>query len=145
MAKHIVCLPTPDGSLLLRELNHRIHNELTCTICTVAASARESDDAAIKAALLDVVELLHQCTDVHRVLRMPDQEYLIDVAKCVRQLSFDRTSAPGWTPRHGWRPLHAHTRALRSADYRAPGLECKPVAIFNSSVDALVYSFATIR
>ena len=29
MTKHIAPLPNPDGSLLLRELNHRVNNELT--------------------------------------------------------------------------------------------------------------------
>jgi len=32
MTKHIAPLPDPDGSLLLRELNHRVNNELTSTI-----------------------------------------------------------------------------------------------------------------
>src|SRR3984893_14357856 len=72
MTKHIVHLPNPDESLLLRELNHRINNELTSAICTVSAKAVDSDNAAVKAALFDVAELLHQCSDVHRALHMPD-------------------------------------------------------------------------
>jgi two-component sensor histidine kinase len=91
MAKHIVHLPNPDGSLLLRELNHRINNELTCAICTVSAKAVESDNVAVKAALLDVVELLQQCADVHRALHMPDQERLTDVARYLQQLCFSIT------------------------------------------------------
>ena len=91
MTKHIVPLPDPDGSLLLRELNHRINNELTCVICTIAANAMESDNVAVKAALLDVVELLHQCADVHRALRMPDRERLTDAAKYLQQLCFSVT------------------------------------------------------
>jgi two-component sensor histidine kinase len=71
MTKHSVRLPNPDGSLLLRELNHRIDNELTCAICMISANAIETDNVAVKAALLDVVDLLHQCADVHRALRMP--------------------------------------------------------------------------
>jgi hypothetical protein len=44
MAEHevterLVQLPNPDGSLLLRELNHRIINELTSAICAVSATA----------------------------------------------------------------------------------------------------------
>jgi two-component sensor histidine kinase len=50
MTKHIAPLPDPDGSLLLRELNHRVNNELTSTICTISAKAVESDDVAVKAA-----------------------------------------------------------------------------------------------
>jgi hypothetical protein len=66
MTKHIVQLPNPDESLLLRELNHRIRNELNSAIYAVSAKAVESDSVAVKAALLDVVDLLHQCADVHR-------------------------------------------------------------------------------
>jgi two-component sensor histidine kinase len=73
MTKHIVQLPNPDGSLLLREWNHRIKNELTSAIYAISAKAVQSDSVAAKAALLDVVDLLHQCADVHRALHMPDQ------------------------------------------------------------------------
>jgi two-component sensor histidine kinase len=91
MTKHIVQLPNPDGSLLLRELNHRIKNELTSAIYTVSAQAVQSDNVAVKAALLDVVELLHQCADVHRALRMPDQGGLTDAARYLQQLCFSIT------------------------------------------------------
>jgi two-component sensor histidine kinase len=91
MTKHVVRLPDPDGSLLLRELNHRINNELTSAICTVTAKAMESDNVAVKAALLDVVDLLDQCADVHRALHMPDQGRLIDVAKYLHELCFSMT------------------------------------------------------
>jgi two-component sensor histidine kinase len=88
MTKHIVQLPNPDESLLLRELNHRIKNELTSAICTVSAKAVHSDNVAVKAALLDVVDLLHQCADVHRAQRMPDQGRVTDAAKYLQQLCF---------------------------------------------------------
>jgi len=91
MTKHLVQLPNPDGSLLLRELNHRIKNELTSAICTVSAKAVQSDSVLVKAALLDVVDLLHQCADVHRALRMPDQGRLTDAAKYLQQLCFSIT------------------------------------------------------
>ena len=91
MTKHILPSPNQDVSLLLRELNHRINNELTCAICTVSASAMESGNVAVKAALLDVVDLLQQCADVHRALRMPDRECLTDVAKYLHQLCFSMT------------------------------------------------------
>jgi two-component sensor histidine kinase len=88
MTKHVVQLPNPDGSLLLRELNHRIKNELTSAIYAVSAKAVRSDSAAVKAALLDVVDLLHQCGDVHRALHMPDQGRLTDAARYLQQLCF---------------------------------------------------------
>jgi two-component sensor histidine kinase len=91
MTKHIVQLPNPDGSLLLRELNHRIKNELTSAIYAVSAKAVQSDSVPVKAALLDVVDLLHQCADVHRAQRMPDQGRLTDAARYLQQLCFSIT------------------------------------------------------
>jgi two-component sensor histidine kinase len=88
MTKHIVQSPTLDRSLLLRELNHRVKNELTSVICKVSAKAVLSDSVAVKAALLEVVDLLHQCADVHRALRMPDQGRLTDAATYLQQLCF---------------------------------------------------------
>jgi two-component sensor histidine kinase len=86
MTRQIVQLPNPDGSLLLRELNHRIKNELTSVICVVLAKAMQSDSMTVKAALLDVVDLLHQCADVHRAQHIPDQGRLTDAARYLQQL-----------------------------------------------------------
>jgi two-component sensor histidine kinase len=91
MTKHIVLLPNPDESLLLRELNHRIGNELSSAIYAVSAKAVHSDNVAVKAALLDVVDLLHQCADVHRALHMPDQGRFTDAARYLQQLCFSIT------------------------------------------------------
>jgi len=91
MTKHIVPLPNPDESLLLRELNHRIKNELTSAIYRVSAKAVQSDSVPVKAALLDVVDLLHQCADVHRALHMPDQGRLTDAARYLQKVCFSIT------------------------------------------------------
>jgi two-component sensor histidine kinase len=91
MTEHIAQFQNSDESLLLRELNHRINNELTCAICATSAKAMESDSVAVKAALLDVVDLLHQCADVHRALRMPNQGRLTDAAKYLQNVCFSLT------------------------------------------------------
>ena len=91
MTKHIVQMPSPDGSLLLREWNHRINNELNSTIHMVSAKAVQSDNVAVKTALLEVVDLLHQCADVHRAQQMPDQRRLTDAARYLQQLCFSVT------------------------------------------------------
>src|ERR1700722_5992204 len=91
MTRDIVQLSDSAGSLLLRELNHRINNELTCVICAVSAKATQSDNLAVKAALFDVADLLHQCADVHRALRIPDQGHLTDAARYLQQLCFSVT------------------------------------------------------
>ena len=91
MTKHIVPLLNPDESLLLRELNHRIKNELTSAIYAVSAKAVQSDSVAVKAALLEIVNFLHQWADVHRALRMPDQGRLTDAASYLQKLCFSIT------------------------------------------------------
>jgi two-component sensor histidine kinase len=88
MTQHIAPLPDPDGSLLLRELNHRVNNELTSAIYAISAKAVESHDVSVKAALLDVVELLHGYADVHKALRMPDPGHLTDAAGYLQHLCF---------------------------------------------------------
>src|SRR6516165_4081266 len=126
MTKHSERLTNPDGSLLLRELNHRINNELTCAICTVSASATESDNVAVKAALLDVADLLHRCADVHRALRMPDQEPLTDVAKYLQQLCFSITK---------YRLERLAIRVLFSADdLRLEGERCWKLGLIVSEL-----------
>ena len=91
MTEHIAQLPSPDGSLLLRELDHRIKSELTSAICAVSAKAVQSDSVVVKAALLDVVDFLHQWGDVHRALHMPEQGRLTDAATYLQQLCFSIT------------------------------------------------------
>src|ERR1700686_2216231 len=86
MTKHIVPLPNLDGSSLLRVLDHRIKSELTSAIYAVSAKAVQADSVAVKTALLDVVDLLHQWGAVHRALHMPEQGGLTDAATYLQQL-----------------------------------------------------------
>ena len=88
MTEHIAHLANSDGSLLLRELDHRIKNELTSAICAVSAKAVQSDSVIVKAALLEIVDFLHQWADVHHALHMPDQGRLTDAARYLQQLCF---------------------------------------------------------
>ena len=91
MRKHVMRLANHDGSLLLRELDHRIKNELTSAICAISTKAQQSDSVAVKAALLDVVDVLHQWADVHRSLHMPTKGRLIDAARYLQQLCLSIT------------------------------------------------------
>jgi two-component sensor histidine kinase len=51
----------------------------------------QSDSMAVKAALLDVVDLLHHCADVHRALHMPEQKRLTDAAAYLHRLCLSVT------------------------------------------------------
>jgi two-component sensor histidine kinase len=126
MTRHIAQLPNPAGSLLLRELNHRIGNDLTSAICTVSTKAVESGDMAVKAALLDVVDLLHHCADVYRALQMPDQERLTDAARYLQRLCFSVTK---------YQLDHLTIRVLFSADdLRLEGERCWKVGLIVSEL-----------
>ena len=126
MTKHIVQLPNPDSSLLLRELDHRIKNELTSAIYVVSAKAVQSDSATVKAALLDVVDFLHQWADVHLAQHMPDQGRLADAAKYLEHLCFSVT-------RHRLHRLAI--RVLFSADdLRLEGERCWKVGLIISEL-----------
>jgi two-component sensor histidine kinase len=126
MTKHVVPLADLDGSLLFRELNHRVNNELTSTICTISAKAMRSDDVAVKAALLDVVDLLHDCADVHKALRMPDPVRLADAARYLQDLCFSITK---------YRLNRLSIRLLCSADdLRLEGERCWKLGLIVSEL-----------
>ena len=78
--------PALDARTLVREQHHRINNEFTSAINLVAVAAVRTDNRDVKAALCDVVELLHGHADVHHVLSVPDRDVLIDAAEYLRKL-----------------------------------------------------------
>ena len=77
-----------DERTLLRELNHRMNNELAAAISVVCAAALRAENPAVKLALSRVVELLEKRADVHRALAMPRRDGLIDAAEHIRKLGF---------------------------------------------------------
>ena len=81
--------PIPSASemgTLLRELNHRINNQLAAAINLISIEAVRAEGTEAKASLSGAVELLHGCAEVHRALRMPEPERLIDAEVYVRRL-----------------------------------------------------------
>jgi two-component sensor histidine kinase len=86
----------------------------------------QSDSVAVKAALLDVVDFLHQWADVHRALRMPDQGRLTDAARYLQQLCFAMTK---------YRLDCLAIRALFSADdLRLEGERCWKLGLIVSEL-----------
>jgi hypothetical protein len=69
--------PASDAWALVREQHHRTNNEFTSAINLVAVAAVRTDNRDVKAALCDVVELLHRHSEIHRVLGVPDRDVLI--------------------------------------------------------------------
>jgi two-component sensor histidine kinase len=126
MTKHIIGSEDHDGSLLLHELDHRIKNELTSAICAISTKAEHSDSVAVKAALLDVVELLHRWADVHRSLHMPAKGRLTDAARYLQQLCLSITK---------YRLHSLAVRVLFSADdLRLEGERCWKVGLIVSEL-----------
>jgi two-component sensor histidine kinase len=83
-----VSVPDRDERTLLRELTHRINNELVSSIKNVSAAAVRADNPEVKVALSNVVDLLLQHADLHRVLTIPDRDGLVDAAEYIRKLGF---------------------------------------------------------
>ena len=63
-----------------RELTHRINNQLASAIDVVTAAAVRADNPEAKVALGNVVELLQEQANVHRVLAVPEGDLLVDAA-----------------------------------------------------------------
>jgi two-component sensor histidine kinase len=72
--------------ILLRELNYRVQSGLASLIGLVSAAAVRVECAHAKAALRDVVELLHGHAEVHQALAKPEREALINAAGYIRKL-----------------------------------------------------------
>ena len=86
MTKSVQDLPALSERTLLDELNHRINNEFGSAINLVAVSALRSNNASVKAALGNVVELLHGLAEVNRALKTPDADVVVDAAEYLHSL-----------------------------------------------------------
>jgi two-component sensor histidine kinase len=73
------------GGVLLRELQQRVGNGLTAAVNIISAAAVRAETAETKAALSDVVDLLHGQADLHRALIVPEGQTLIDAASYIRK------------------------------------------------------------
>jgi two-component sensor histidine kinase len=76
----------PQDGVLLRELQQRVDKGIASAIDLVSAAVIRADGAEAKAALSDVVELLHGHAQLHRALAMPRSEALNDAATYIRKL-----------------------------------------------------------
>jgi two-component sensor histidine kinase len=78
--------PALNERTLLLELNHRINNEFASAINLVSIAAVRSNHAEVKTTLSNVVELLHRYADVHRALKRPERDIVIDARKYLQGL-----------------------------------------------------------
>jgi two-component sensor histidine kinase len=72
--------------LLLRELTHRINNELAATIGFVSLSAARSDDDDVKVALAGVIQHVTDSARIYRALQMPADDDWIDATAYLGEL-----------------------------------------------------------
>ncbi len=72
--------------LLLREITHRINNELTSTISLISLLVARSDNRDVKVALTGVIEHLYDHARIYRALQMPTVERWIDATAYLREL-----------------------------------------------------------
>ena len=83
--------PDLDERTLVRELTHRVNNQLASAIDVVAAAAVRAEHPEAKGALGDVADLLQEQANVHRVLTIPEGDALVDAAQYLRQLCLATT------------------------------------------------------
>jgi two-component sensor histidine kinase len=78
--------PHFEEHLLLRELTHRINNELASTIGFVSVTAMRSGNDDVKIALESVVQYLHNYAGIYRALQMPSADERVDATSYLREL-----------------------------------------------------------
>jgi len=76
----------PTELLLLREITHRVNNELMSMIGFASLVATRSTNCSAKTALAEVIKQLHEHARLHRVLQMPSENRLIDGTAYLRTL-----------------------------------------------------------
>jgi two-component sensor histidine kinase len=75
-----------EESLMLREMTHRVNNELTSAISFVSLTASRSVHHEVKLALAGVMENLYNYARVYRALQMPVGNQFVDAAEYLRDL-----------------------------------------------------------
>jgi two-component sensor histidine kinase len=75
-----------DEHLLVREITHRVNNELASAIALVALSAKRAETDEVKVALSGIMELLCNFARVHRALEMPANDAALDASAYLRDL-----------------------------------------------------------
>jgi two-component sensor histidine kinase len=78
--------PDLDERTLVRELTHRVNNQLASAIDVVTAAAVRAEHPEAKVALGNVADLLQEQANVHRVLTIPEGNVLVDAAQYLREL-----------------------------------------------------------
>jgi len=78
--------PDLDERTLVRELTHRINNQLASAINLVTAAAVRAEHPETKVALGNVTELLQEQANVHRLLAVPEGDSLVDAVQYLRSL-----------------------------------------------------------
>ena len=92
MTHSAVALPPDlDERTLVRELTHRVNNQLASAIDVVTAAAVRAEHPEAKVALGNVADLLQEQANVHRVLAIPEGDALVDAAQYLRQLCLATT------------------------------------------------------
>ena len=83
--------PDLDERTLVRELTHRVNNQLASAIDVVTAAAVRAEHPEAKVALGNIADLLQEQANVHRVLTIPEGDTLVDAAQYLRQLCLATT------------------------------------------------------
>ena len=94
MQDEVVEAPVPvSGSLritneylLVRELTHKLNNDYASMIAFASRISTRSDSNEVRAALSEVINLLHNYANVHCALQMPTFDTIMDASTYIRAL-----------------------------------------------------------
>jgi two-component sensor histidine kinase len=75
---------TPDPWLLVGELTHRVINEYTLAVSSLALAAARTPDKTAKTAILNAGDRLRHFANAHRALQMPTFSGPIDLVQYLR-------------------------------------------------------------
>jgi two-component sensor histidine kinase len=78
--------PLSNERLLLRELTHRVNNELSAAIAAISLTAARSTQHEVKITLGRVLNRLENYAQVQRALGVPTDSVLVDAMAYLRQL-----------------------------------------------------------
>ena len=78
--------PWFDEHLLLREMTHRVKNELASAIGFASFTATQSDNREVKVALAGVIENLYNYARVYQALQMPMDDHCVDAGSYLQEL-----------------------------------------------------------
>jgi two-component sensor histidine kinase len=82
----VAFIPRGDEQLFLQEMMHRVSNEFSSAVSIISVRAARSPHPEVKIALNEAINLLISFASVHRALRLPAGNMIVDASVYLRKL-----------------------------------------------------------